>query len=63
MTETEENDPKNIKMGKRELLTATHTGEPALMLKAMQRLKTKIKNGECPTFLFQHKHGFCYLDT
>lgn len=37
MTETEENDLKNIKMEKRELLTATHIGEPPLMLKAMQR--------------------------
>lgn len=42
MTETEENDPKNIKNGRKETLDShTHTGKQLLMLKAMQRFKKK----------------------
>lgn len=63
MTATEENDPKNIKKGERELLTSHTHWETTPDAQSYAKIEKNPKDEECPTFLLQHKHGFCYLDT
>lgn len=47
-SETEENDPKNIKMAERELLTATHTPDA----QSCAKIEKKLKMGNVLHFYF-----------